>query len=145
MTGRPRTATALAATWTVLLVGLAALWVRSPFLGTGPAFLAWSGPAAVVATISWRWLRGQAIEQIPLSGGLLAAVILAWAGALWLSTTAVGARLALDGLIMRREELRVLGRALVWLPLLFGLGLSVVGLAASLEARYRLLHAPRDR
>jgi len=144
MTVRRRTATTLAATWTLLLVALAGLWVRSPFLGPGPAFAAWSGPAASVALISWIWLRRQAIPQIPLSGALLGVVVLAWAGTLGLATSDLGARLALDGLIMRRDGIRMLGRALLWLPLLFGLGLSVAGLSACLEARYRLAAARAD-
>jgi hypothetical protein len=136
-------ATALAATWTIVLVALSVLWIRSPFLGTGVAFTLWSVPAAVVWVISWWWFRRRGIEQVPTGPWLLAAVALLWAGSLTIALTGIGARLALDGLILRQDNLRIAGKALAWAPIGFGAAISVAGLAASLEARYRVVRAPR--
>jgi hypothetical protein len=143
--GRSATvATVIAATWTLLLVGLATLWIRSPFLGTGIAFTAWSAPAAVGSALSWWWLREQSIEQIPMTGWTLSVVVLLWLTALMIALSGIGAQLALDGLIMRRPALRLAGEALTWLPMVFGGVLSVAGLAAGLEARYRIVNAPPE-
>ncbi|MDZ7781071.1 MAG: hypothetical protein U5R14_14210 [Gemmatimonadota bacterium] len=135
---RERQAVGLAIGWTLLLVALAAVWIRSPVLGTGAAFVIWSAPAGAFGFVSWRWLRARRIEEIPTSRATLAAVAACWIGGLALATTHVGPTLALDGLIMRRPLLASSGRALTWLPLVIGLGLAVAGLSASLEARYRL-------
>jgi hypothetical protein len=48
--------------------------------------------------------------------------------------------MALDGLILREPGRRGMGIALRWLPVLFGVLVSVAGLSAVLEARYRLVH-----
>lgn len=135
-------ATAVAATWTVMLVALALVWIRSPFLGPGTAFAIWSAPAAIAAAATWWWLRTQSIPQIPRSASLVALIALAWLIVLTLAQNDLGARLALDGLIMRRNDLRLAGRLLHWLPMAFGGVLSIAGLAAGLEARYRLVNAP---
>lgn len=136
--GRARQAVGLALGWTLLLVALATLWIRSPLLGTGAAFVIWSAPAVAFGFVSWRWLRARGIEQIPLNRASLATICVGWIGGLALATTHIGSTLALDGLIMRRPLLALTGQALIWLPLVIGLALAVAGLAASLEARYRL-------
>lgn len=141
-TGPAGVAAGFAMLWALLLVVLAALWIRSPFLGAGTAFAVWSVPAALGSLASWTWLRRRAIEQIPLSRGLFATVVALWVGALLLGFTGIGDQWALDGLIMRQELLRISGRAVGWLPMAFGLVLAVAGLAASLEARYRIVNAP---
>lgn len=133
-------ATSLAATWTASLVVLAILWVRSPFLGLTVMFVSWSIPAAALFAVSWLWLRGQDIPQIPLSPWLLGVIVVAWMGALVLAVTDVGGLMALDGLVMRRPTLRWTGKLLGWLPPVVGLLVSVAGLSAGLEARYRIVH-----
>ena len=142
MSPRPTPATRLALAWTGLLVTLAGLWVRSPFMGERTAFLIWSGPAAVLMTMSVRWFRARGIREIPDGPRLWTAVGLAWLLALWLAASDLGRILALDGMILREPGLRGLGQALRWAPLAFGCGVSLAGLAASLEARYRLLNDP---
>lgn len=135
-------ATAVAATWTLMLVALSLVWIRSPFLGPGTAFGVWSAPAAMATTATWWWLRKQSIPQIPRSPLLAALIALAWLITLAIALNDVGALLALDGLIMRRSDLRLAGTVLHWLPMAFGGVLSIAGLAAGLEARYRLVNAP---
>lgn len=137
-----RLAAWLAVGWAALLTGLAALWVRSPFLGSGTAFVVWSLPAAVAAAITWRWLRARDIAEVPLTPGVLGAVFALWSAALALAVSDVGAVLALDGLLLRRPWLERLGAAARWAPLVFGLGLSLAALSAALEARYRLARRP---
>jgi hypothetical protein len=129
--------------WTLALVSLAALWVRSPFLGTGTSFAVWSVPTALLAVTSWRWFRARRIEQIPAHPALAIAVGVAWTLALALAASDLGDRLTLDGLIMRQPTVRAAGRVLAWAPLAFGSTLCIAGLAASLEARYRLVNDPR--
>lgn len=136
-------ATALAAAWTIVLVGLSALWIRSPLLGTGVAFTIWSVPAAVAWITSWWWFDRRGIEQVPTGPWFFAAVLALWVGSLAIALTGIGARLALDGLILRQDNLRMAGEALTWVPIGFGAAISVAGLAASLEARYRVVRAPR--
>ena len=135
-------ATAFVVTWTVTLVALAFLWSRTPFLGTGLAYTIWSIPAVIVTTVTWRWIRERAIAQIPHGPWLLSTVILAWLVTLGLALSGIGADLALDGLILRQNVLRHAGRMLTWLPMVFGALLTVAGLAASLEARYRIVNDP---
>jgi hypothetical protein len=135
-------ATAVPVTWTLMLVALSLLWIRSPVLGPGTAFGLWSAPAAIATTATWWWLRKQSIPQIPRSPSLAALITLAWLITLAIALNGVGARLALDGLIMRRDDLRFAGKMLHWLPMAFGGVLSIAGLAAGLEARYRLVNAP---
>lgn len=139
-------ATRLAVCWVILLAALAGLWVWSPFLGEGTAFVVWSGPAAVLVVVSVRWFRARAIEQIPDGRLLWAGVAVGWLVALALTASEIGRRLALDGLIMRQPGVRRVGQLLRWAPLTFGCSVSLAGLAASLEARYRMLNsvsAPR--
>jgi len=135
-------ATTVVATWTLMLVALSLVWIRSPFLGPGTAFGLWSVPAAMATTATWWWLRKQSIPQIPQSPLLAALIALAWLITLAIALNDVGARLALDGLIMRRNDLRLAGKVLHWLPVAFGGVISIVGLAAGLEARYRLVNVP---
>jgi hypothetical protein len=133
----------LAFAWTVALVALAALWVRSPFLGERAAFLIWSGPAVLLLISSVRWVRAQGVQEIPDGPWVWATVGTLWMLALWLTATDVGRILALDGLILREAGLRRLGQLLRWTPLAFGCGISLAGLAAALEARYRIVNGPR--
>jgi len=125
--------------WTLLLAALAALWVRSPFLGSGTAFVVWSLPAAVAFAVSWRWLRARKLPQLPLTWGLLAAILVLWGAGLGLAASDVGSALALDGRLLRRPWLHGLGVVARWAPLVFGLGVSLASVAAGLEARYRLV------
>ena len=143
MSRRTAPATRLALAWTGLLVTLAVLWVRSPFMGERAAFLIWSGPAAVLMALSVRWFRARGIREIPDGPWLWTSVGVAWLLALWLTVSDVGRILALDGLMLRDPLLRRLGLALRWAPMAFGCGVSLAGLAASLEARYRLVNDPR--
>ena len=142
MTRSPAPATRLAIAWTILLVALAALWVRSPFLGERAAFLLWSGPAAVLLAVSVRWFRAKGIEEIPDSRWLWTTVGALLLVALGLTASDVGRILMLDGLILREPWVRRLGQVLRWGPLAFGCGVSLAGLAAALEARYRLARRP---
>lgn len=136
-------ATGLALGWTAALVTLAALWVRSPFLGERAAFLLWSGPAAVLSVVSVRWIRKRDVREIPDSPLIRGAVGAIWVTALGLTVTDVGRTLALDALILREPGLGRLGQLLRWTPLAFGCGISLAGLAAALEARYRVVNRPR--
>lgn len=119
---------------------LAGLWVRSPFTGPGTMFMAWSVAAAPLLAWSWSRFRRWRVRQLPTSAASLAAVALVWAVMVALAGSGVGAEMALDGLVMRNALQRVTGNLLHQAPGIFGLVLSVAGLAASLEARYRLAH-----
>lgn len=143
MTDGSRQATALALVWAITLVVLAALWVRSPFLGERAAFVIWSGPAAVLLVATARWIRTKGIQEVPDGPLSRLTVGVLWLVALWLTATDLGRSLALDGLIMREPGLRLFGQLLRWTPLAFGCCLSLAGLAAALEARYRLINGPR--
>src|SRR5680860_1151150 len=110
-------ATAVAATWTLMLVALSLVWIWSPFLGPGTAFGLWSAPAAMATTATWWWLRKQSIPQIPRCPLLAALIALAWLITLAIALNDLGARLALDELIMRRNDLRLAGTVLHWLPM----------------------------
>ncbi len=136
-------ANGLALGWTAALVALAVLWVRSPFLGERAAFLIWSGPAAVLSVISVRWIRKRDVREIPDSPRIRGAVGAIWLMALGLTVTDVGRTLALDALILRDPGLGGLGQLLRWTPLGFGCVISLAGLAAALEARYRIVNRPR--
>lgn len=136
-------ATLLAIAWTLLLALLAALWVWSPFLGEGTSFIVWSPLAMALAAWTVRWLRARRIEQIPSSRLLWIAVGVGWVLALLGASTDLGRRLALDGLIMREPGVQLAGRVLRWAPLAFGCAVAVAGLSAALEARYRIVNAPR--
>ena len=143
MSRSPGQATGMAFAWTAALVALAALWVRSPFLGERAAFLLWSGPAAVLLVTSVRWIRAQGVQEIPDGPWVWSTVCGIWLVALWLTATDLGRILTLDGLILREAGLRRLGQILRWTPLVFGCGISLAGLAAALEARYRIVNGPR--
>ena len=56
------------------------------------------------------------------------------------AVTAPGDEWLLDGLILRRPLQRAGGVALWWAPGVWGLALSIAGLAAALEARYQITH-----
>lgn len=133
-------AVSFAAAWGALLALLAALWIRTPFSGPGPMFVAWSVPALVLTLLSARWLRGLGVRQVRVTGPRVAAVLALWAvaalAALLLADLA--AELVLDGFVLRRPLRRAGGLALAWLPGAFGLLLSTTGLVAALEARYRI-------
>lgn len=133
----------LALAWTLLLVSLSTLWVWSPFLGEGASFIAWSPPAMALTIWTVRWLRARRIEQVPSSPVLWTAVGILWVLALLAASSDLGRRLALDGLIMRESGVRLAGRVLRWAPLAFGCAVAVAGLAAALEARYRIVNEPR--
>ena len=137
-----RTALGLVAGWASALALLAALWVRTPLSGPGTMFVAWSGPTLLLTALSAAWLRRLAIPQIRVTRGRIAALGVGWALAAVaaLSFGDAAAEWALDGFILRRPFLRTAGFTVGWLPGLFGLGLSVAGLAAALEARYRIAH-----
>lgn len=133
-----RPAIALAAVWTGALIVLAALWIRSPFTGPGPMFLAWSALAFPLSVWSWARFRRWNVRQTPRGAGALVGL-----GTVWILVAATSLSLrpalwALDGLILRQPALRAVGMGLQWLPGVFGLTLSVAGLAFALEARYRL-------
>jgi hypothetical protein len=127
-----------------MLVLLAAAWIVSPVAGVGPSFLAWSVPAAATLWWSWRSLDRLGVRQVPRGPGILAAVVTLWLLAAWLAAADLGAEMALDGLILRRPTERFLGSLLEWVPGLYGLALSVAGLAAGLEARYRVAHGEAE-
>jgi hypothetical protein len=100
----------------------------------------WSVVAVPLAL--WSLTRARAWGLGPLPGGLalLLATGLAWLAAAWAATSPLPAEWAIDGLILRDDGRRLAGVALAWLPGIFGLTLSVAGLAAALEARHRLAH-----
>lgn len=133
-------AVVLCALWVVLLLVLAALWVQSPFSGPGRMFLFWSAAAVPLTVWSWSRFRAWGVRQVPGSPGFLLGLAVAWALLAAVSVSTIPGIMAMDGLILRNGLLRWTGKGLEWLPGLFGLGLSVGGLAASLEARYRLAH-----
>lgn len=124
--------------WVSALLILAALWVRSPWTGPGPMFLGWSAPAALLFGGTWTWLGRIGVTQVPRGRALLTTVALMWAAAAWLAASGIGTEMVLDADILRRPFERRVGVALEWLPGVFGLALSVAGLSAGLEARYRV-------
>lgn len=138
MTGGAGRAVVLTGLWILLLLVLAALWVQSPFSGPGRMFLLWSAAAIPLTVWSWTRFRAWGVRQVPGSPRFLVGLAVAWALLAAVSLSTIPGIMAMDGLILRRGLLRWTGKALEWLPGLFGLGLSVGGLAASLEARYRL-------
>jgi hypothetical protein len=130
--------TALAVGWTSALALLAYEWTRTPLSGPGAAFLIWSLPAVPLAALSWAWLRRIDLRQIPLRAPLAALVVAAWAAVALVTATGLGAEWELDGIVLRNTLRRAAGVGLRWLPGVWGALLSVAGLAAALEARYRL-------
>ena len=138
-TGDPsRPALGMAVAWAAVLGLLAYLWANSPLSGPGRVFLIWSLPALLLATVTTFWIRRLQLRRLRLGPLAFVAITAAWVGAAVIALTGAGAEWAMDGLILRRRELRLLGVAVQWLPGLFGLALSLAGLAAALEARYRL-------
>jgi hypothetical protein len=128
--------------WAAALTLLAVLWIRTPLSGPGSMFVLWSAPTLALTAFSAWWLRRLALPQVRVTRSRLAAL-----GALWAAAAAAAlllndraAELALDGFILRRPLLRTAGLSVAWVPGLFGLALCVVGLAAALEARYRIAH-----
>jgi hypothetical protein len=146
--GSTAAALGVTAAWAAALALLGALWIRTPLSGPGPMFALWSLPAAALAALTVRWLRRLALPQVRVTRARLATLAALWtaAAAAALLLTDFAAELALDGFILRRPLTRAAALGLAWLPALFGLGLCVLGLAAALEARYRIAHrdaAPR--
>ena len=137
---RTWTATALAAAWAGALTLLALEWTRSPLTGSGRALLIFSIAALPLAAFTWIWLRRFPALRIPLGFGTLALIIVAWTAAGMIAVTAPGDEWLLDGLILRRPLLRAGGVALWWAPGVWGLALSIAGMAAALEARYQITH-----
>ena len=140
MSGTARV-TALGAGWAAALATLAYQWTRTPLSGPGPAFLIWSLPAIPLAAVTWLWLRRLELRQLPMRAPLAALVVGAWAAVALLTATGLGAEWELDGIVLRNAPQRLAGVGLRWLPGVWGAQLSVAGLAAALEARYRLTHA----
>jgi hypothetical protein len=101
-------------------------------------FLAWTVVAAPLAAWSWSRFRLWEVRQVPRGVLFLAGLAVAWAAVAALAGSELAAEMALDGLVMRNAPQRLIGRGLQWLPGLFGLVVSVAGLVAALEARYRL-------
>ena len=132
--------TTLASGWALALAVLAFAWARTPLVGSGPAFLAWSVPALVLAALSWSWLRRAELPALRLTASQAAGGVVVWAALLAVTLGGVGAEWALDGLILRNTPQRLAGLGLRWLPGLFAALVSVAGLAAALEARYRITH-----
>lgn len=130
--------TALAAAWGGALALLAIEWTRTPVSGPGHAFLIWSLPAVPLAAFTWTWLRRLPVQRIPLGFSTLAPIIVIWAVVGVVTVNGTGTEWTLDGVILRRPLQRAGGIALWWAPGVWGLTLSVAGLAAALEARYQL-------
>jgi hypothetical protein len=105
-------------------------------------FVAWSSVAAPLTVWSWLRLRRWGIRAVPRSIGFLVALGVVWLGVAWAAGSPLPALWAMDGLILRDGLLRNAGLSLQRLPGLFGLVLSVAGLAVALEARYRLGQDP---
>jgi hypothetical protein len=124
--------------WIGALIGLAVLWVGSPWTGPGPMFLSWSAPASLLFIVTWIWLGRLAIPEVPRGVSMLVTIVIVWTACVWLLGTGVAAEMALDADILRQPIRRQVALALEWLPGLFGLALSVAGLSAALEARYRV-------
>lgn len=141
----PGAAVAFAAAWGMALALLAYLWVMSPHGSPGAMFLTWSVPAVILFLVTWEWLRRVGIRQVPTGAGVVVAVLLLWTGLAALAWSGQGPEWALDGLILRKPLLRWGGRALAWLPGIFGLAVAVAGLAAALEGRYRITHGEAGR
>lgn len=136
----PGRATLFAAAWGAALALLAWLWIRSPLAGSATMIAVWSAPALPLLLVTWWWLRKLEVRQVPTGGAVVVGILLAWAAAGLLAWSGLGAEWALDGLILRRPGLRWGGRVVTWLPAACCLLIAVAGLAASLEARYRIAH-----
>ncbi|HEX9884844.1 MAG TPA: hypothetical protein VGA70_00075 [Longimicrobiales bacterium] len=134
-------AVGLAVLWGGLLILLAVLWVQSPFTGSASMFLGWTLPGAALLAGTWFWLEARKIRNVPRGRWPMGTVAAAWILTAWVVLAGVGPELALDGLILRDPARRALGTVLRWLPVVFAAALSTAGLAATLEARYRIVHA----
>ncbi len=133
-----RGATVLAVAWAAALALLALEWTRTPLSGPGRALLIWSLPAAPLGAFTWAWLRSRPVGRIPLGFGVVASIVVLWTAVAAAVVMDPGAEWVLDGLILRCPLERFGGLALWWAPGIWGLALSVAGLAATLEARYQL-------
>ena len=136
---RSRQALAMMLAWVGALVLLAVSWVWSPFTGTGLMFIVWSVPVAGLTVGTLVWLDRVGVRHVPRGMAVRGAVVMFWLTAAWLATSGMGLEMALDGLILRDPTLRASGVVLEWLPGGFGFLLSLVGLVATLEARYRVV------
>ena len=130
--------TALAGAWAGALALLAFEWTQSPLTGSGHAFLIWSIAAVPLSAFTWSWLRRLPTVRIPLGFTALSLITVTWVAVGFVAATAPGDEWLLDGLILRRPLQRVGGVALWWAPGVWGLTLSLMGLAAALEARYQV-------
>ncbi len=126
--------------WTLLLLWLAYLWIRSPFLGGRLLFGNWSLGAVPLGIASWILLR-RALPGLRIPPLLLVLVGLAWIGAGWVAWSGIGPEWMLDGFILRDPLRGWGGYVLRWLPTVLALMVSIGGLALALEARYRLREA----
>ena len=133
--------TALGAGWGAALAVLAYGWTRAAISGPGLAFLIWSLPALPLAALSWVWLRRLELRQLPMRPSLALVVVTVWAAVALAVASGLGAEWELDGLILRSASRRAAGVGMRWLPGVWAALLSVAGLVAALEARYRLTHA----
>jgi hypothetical protein len=101
-------------------------------------FLGWTALALPLVVGTWRWLDRIGDRHVPRGRGMVAILAVGWAVALWAALSGVAALWRLDGMILRDGLREGVGTALQWLPGVFGLALGVAGLAAALEARYRV-------
>lgn len=129
--------TVLSLLWGIVLLWLAYLWIRSPFLGGWLLFGNWSLMAIPLGIASWIVLR-RALPGLRVPTLALVAVGLAWIGAGWVAWSGIGPEWMLDGFILRDPLRRWGGVVLRWLPPVLALAVSVGGLSLALEARYRL-------
>jgi hypothetical protein len=107
-------------------------------------FLVWSAVAAPLTLWSWQRLGRWKIRRVPRSTAALVTLGGLWLAIAWIARSPLPTIWAMDGLILRQGALRTAGLGLQWLPGLFGFALSVAGLSAALEARYRLAHGEVD-
>ncbi len=103
-------------------------------------FIVWSVPVGGLTVGTLVWFGRVGVHHVPRGMAVRGTVVTFWVAAAWLATSGMGSELALDGLILRDSTLRATGVVLDWLPGGFGLLLSLAGLVAALEARYRVVH-----
>ena len=132
--------TTLACGWALALAVLAFDWARMPIEGSGQPFLIWSVPGAVLAVLSWSWLRRTGVRSVHVTERQATLLAVLWAALALLIATHAGDEWALDGLILRNTPERLAGVLLKWVPGILGALVSIGGLAAALEARYGLTH-----
>ena len=138
---RPASAVGLTLAWGIVLALLAGAWIQSPFTGPGPMFGLWTAVALPLGVWTLSRARAWGLGGLPGGPTALVAILVLWALAGWAATSALPAEWAIDGLILRDDWMRRGGTALAWFPGVFGLTLSVAGLAGGLEARHRLARA----